>query len=594
MDDEIHREPWLSYLKLLEYKKSALAMSESDALWWLLRKAETEHLLYFKDDFAKTVQQAQSKVTEQTPEEIASKLNVFSGMLATINGDYAISINFFNKALSQAKSAGLNIIYIMGKQELAYSRSLTESYDTSLIELQGAYVEAFALEDTFLLATINETYGAIYGYMGEYEQSVEYYKKALDIYEQLGYQYHIAEAIFGLASTYRYWKKYELATAQFELYDKKISYTPNKDLSFYAAYGLGMTLAEKGDCLKAIEVIDSALKLNGMVDYNGELLKRKTVCLITLGQLIEAEKQLEKVKEIFGGFPELDGPTWKLEIIKIESELEHAKGNERAAYLLAKDYYQKYTELLETKSTARFDRVRTAMEIERKDVEISLLQQKAEVQLLQVEQQNQRNILQRYIIFFVVFLILVVLVLLFVQNNYTRKIYALSIKDPLSNLYNRRYIFDYLDKLLARQVDKKSELSVMMVDIDDFKELNNKYGHPFGDYVIEKIGEIGQAILRNDDVMARIGGEEYLCVLPRIEEQQCLLIAQRFLKNVNQYKFTTENGMTLSITVSIGITSLSGAPLDGPTLYTQADEALYHSKQQGKNQVTVYHEITDS
>ena len=144
MDDEIHREPWLSYLKLLEYKKSALAMSESDALWWLLRKAETEHLLYFKDDFAKTVQQAQSKVTEQTPEEIASKLNVFSGMLATINGDYAISINFFNKALSQAKSAGLNIIYIMGKQELAYSRSLTESYDTSLIELQGAYVEAFA------------------------------------------------------------------------------------------------------------------------------------------------------------------------------------------------------------------------------------------------------------------------------------------------------------------------------------------------------------------------------------------------------------------------------------------------------------------
>ena len=216
------------------------------------------------------------------------------------------------------------------------------------------------------------------------------------------------------------------------------------------------------------------------------------------------------------------------------------------------------------------------------------------MQLLQVEQQNQRNILQRYIIFFVVFLILVVLVLLFVQNNYTRKIYALSIKDPLSNLYNRRYIFDYLDKLLARQVDKKSELSVMMVDIDDFKELNNKYGHPFGDYVIEKIGEIGQAILRNDDVMARIGGEEYLCVLPRIEEQQCLLIAQRFLKNVNQYKFTTENGMTLSITVSIGITSLSGAPLDGPTLYTQADEALYHSKQQGKNQVTVYHEITDS
>ena len=76
-----------------------------------------------------------------------------------------------------------------------------------------------------------------------------------------------------------------------------------------------------------------------------------------------------------------------------------------------------------------------------------------------------------------------------------------------------------------------------MLDIDDFKDLNDKYGHPFGDKVILGIANIGKEILRTEDVMGRIGGEEFLCVLPRLSENHCEVIAERIKNRVIEYPF---------------------------------------------------------
>ena len=243
MDHEIYLEPWLSYQKLIGLQSEAESYDELDYLWWLLRKAQAENLIYFYDDFSRTVKQANNLVTTDTPLAIQARLSLFQGLIERRKGDYSRSQETLSKALIQAKEAQLSRLYVYGKQELAYTKTLTELFETSLVDIQEAYVEAFALKDQFLIASINETYGAIYGYLHDYKKSIEYYQRALEAYQTLQYPAHVAEAIYGLASTYRYWGKYQLAIEYFEKYQQQTTYTPNSNISFFSAYGIGMTMA---------------------------------------------------------------------------------------------------------------------------------------------------------------------------------------------------------------------------------------------------------------------------------------------------------------------------------------------------------------
>jgi diguanylate cyclase (GGDEF)-like protein len=173
-----------------------------------------------------------------------------------------------------------------------------------------------------------------------------------------------------------------------------------------------------------------------------------------------------------------------------------------------------------------------------------------------------------------------------VQYRNNKKMYALSIKDPLSFLYNRRYVFDFLSTYLKDASIEKTELSVILLDIDNFKEVNDKYGHPVGDDVIKKIADIARDVFRTQDVIGRIGGEEFLCVLPRTNTQQCEVIAKRFLRKVSNQIFLATP--SLRITVSIGISNLSKRSPDRDSLYLHADKALYQAKHNGKNNIVIY------
>ena len=603
MVEEINLQPWSSYQKLISLESSFTSLDDEGKLWFLLRKAQAENLLYFYSDFAVTVQSALALMDEDMPIELISSFNFYQGIIFQRKSQYKEAINFFLLAMKQAKKIGLTHLYVQIKQELAYTKSLYENFAISLADLQESYIEAFALQDDLLVGIINENYGAIYGYMQEYEKSIEYYQKALAIYQRLKYRAHIAEAIYGLASTYRYWGKYELAIEQFKLYRDVVNYTPNQDIIFFSVYGLGMTLAEKGDCPEAIIIIEQAILLNGAPDYNAELYKRKAQCLLTIKQLDNAQVTLQLAADIFESLPELLGTRWQLEVMKIASEIAYAQGNIDKAYQLITDYYQQYTQVMKVSSSERLAGMRIRLEFEQKNIEIAFLQQRTQVQKLEVEKERQRNQNQQYLLLFVVLLTIVITVVVLIQRHNNKKVYALSIKDALSNLYNRRYVFNFLKSRLHADVAHKSQLSIILLDIDDFKEINDKYGHPFGDSVIRKIAEIGQLTLRAEDVMGRIGGEEFLCVLPRIDAVQSLRIAKRLLTNIDKFSFVfdSENSQTqVNITVSIGI-SHAGAEaehnegktefVDSATLYSQADQALYHAKSIGKNSVVEYSQI---
>ena len=189
-------------------------------------------------------------------------------------------------------------------------------------------------------------------------------------------------------------------------------------------------------------------------------------------------------------------------------------------------------------------------------------------------------------------LILLALVFIILKWRDNQKLLALSISDPLSNLYNRRYVFSFLNKLVNAINLEKNQVSIILIDIDDFKQINDLYGHSFGDQVISEIAKIGKDTIRVEDVVGRVGGGEFLCVLPRIDSIQCLHIAQRLVKQVHDYDiFVGDEGANkqqVKVTVSIGIATTSMETTNSSDLYVQADKALYQAKADGKNRAVQY------
>ncbi len=582
IEQEIFANPWQFYQNLQTDPQQFSTLSSEHQLWFLVRRAQCENLLYFYDRFRQTTRQLRALINEKSHATVRAYLAYYQGLNLQRDGDYQGSRSFFKQAMFLAKHIDRHL-YVTAKLELAYTHSLSELFDTSLADMQEAYVEAFALNDDFLIASINEAYGAIYGYMRQNEKSLEYYQKALDSYEKLGYQAHIAEAIYGIATTYRYWKKYDLAVENFKLYQQKISYTPNTNISYFASYGLGMSLAEQGNCQAALAEIARAFTFEGLKDFDAELYKRKASCLIQLNRLAEAEQALNDARQLFQQLPELLGTAWSLEVNKIASELAFAREEYQHAYRLAVAYYQDYADILIKNSSARVASTRAAMEIERQEVEKALSNQRVKTEELALKAQVQETLQHRYFIIFLLVLLFIVLAVVVYQHRINRKITELSIVDSLSGLYNRRYTFDYLEKQINRASADTQVLSIVAFDIDDFKQVNDNYGHPSGDRVLEQVAKIALEILRTEDVIGRIGGEEFLCILPRTDNDQATMIAERMRENIFNHQFITEQGHIITISASFGVVHLTPELVEPKRFYAEVDSALYQAKTQGKN-----------
>lgn len=170
-------------------------------------------------------------------------------------------------------------------------------------------------------------------------------------------------------------------------------------------------------------------------------------------------------------------------------------------------------------------------------------------------------------------------------KHYQRELERLSRFDDLTNLYNRRHFVTLARHELSRSKRYGGKLSVMMVDIDHFKRVNDNHGHKTGDIVLATIaGQIRQA-LRDTDIAGRLGGEEFSIILPETELGNAILVAERLRQQVAASAIEIGNGNTLNCTLSIGVADLGDEAEDVEKLLHRADLALYEAKNNGRNKV---------
>jgi len=162
------------------------------------------------------------------------------------------------------------------------------------------------------------------------------------------------------------------------------------------------------------------------------------------------------------------------------------------------------------------------------------------------------------------------------------RVKELSLRDGLTGLYNRRVLEEILHLEESKRV--QSPTSILLIDVDDFKMINDTYGHPAGDIVLSKIGKLLMDNSRKENIVARYGGEEFAVLLINTRLETALKIAERLRIKLGEQEFSF-SGNRFKLSVSIGVAANEGLTLDKQNLVAKADQALYQAKRAGKNRV---------
>ena len=171
-----------------------------------------------------------------------------------------------------------------------------------------------------------------------------------------------------------------------------------------------------------------------------------------------------------------------------------------------------------------------------------------------------------------------------VESGYHEAIYRMVIVDGLTEVHNKRYFEEFLERELARSARYKHSLSLVMYDLDKFKNVNDTYGHLAGDHVLREISRRLHSRIRKEELLARYGGEEFVILLPETDREGAISFAEHIRERVEAEPVNFE-GEVLKVTISVGVATIQGETVDSDTIIRMADENLYEAKRSGRNRV---------
>jgi two-component system cell cycle response regulator len=172
-----------------------------------------------------------------------------------------------------------------------------------------------------------------------------------------------------------------------------------------------------------------------------------------------------------------------------------------------------------------------------------------------------------------------------VEAEYHEEIYRLTIIDGLTEIYNKRYLMEFLDRELARSARYHRPLTAILFDIDLFKAINDEHGHLGGDFTLRELAACVKTTIRKEELFARYGGEEFAVVLPESSREAGLHVGERIRRLVENHPFQFED-KSYHVTISLGVASTVGEEALTPTeLVRIADQNLHQAKHTGRNRI---------
>lgn len=491
-----------------------------------------------------------------------------------------------------------------------------EGYDLSV-------KRAYEYEDLKLIADSRSLRGSLYSYIGDFSSALEDLVTAQDLYESLNLT---GWANFNLADIATSFRRYGDPKSAIRYYNKlKDVYLKNnnQNQAISVISDIGLALDELGEHQQAIEQF--------LISYHYNKEHQQTVAaaiaatniaysLIQLNRLDEAERYLaeaaavitekeptaysfmklfmgeiqfkrghyaEALIELTEGeeaFRSLQNDRGLVQLLQLKSEVYAAMDNLPAAYgalqefmVITKKVDGNSLDLQTTELKVKFDTNRITLENERLIENQTLKEQ--ELALLE-----QNKSLQYIILLLTVCILAIVSLFAYKQVHRNRQLQAIALTDYLTQLPNRRHIYAQAAKYFQQALKQQHPFSVISFDADHFKQINDNFGHEIGDRALITIANAGQALTGNKDHLGRIGGEEFLILLPNTDAKRAREFAHQLQSKITEFSHQ-ELPHELTLTVSAGVATLGkeSPDKDFASLLKRADKALYAAKHAGRN-----------
>lgn len=512
-------------------------------------------------------------------------------IIAMKKGDLDNALQFFKKAegflkKSNDKEKLAGVVSNMGLifytkndyiNAIKFMNSAKDLYE-SINNLQG--------EGTVLIS-LGNVYNIIEENKGE-----QSFQKALDIGNKLG-DYNLKTAAFvNLGSIYMKRGENEKAI---EVYKKAINCTlktNNRDYKAVALNNIGDVKVKEKKYVEALTYYKSALRI--FKDLS--LSARFAFCYMNIGTTYLKMNKLEKSeKNLLRGYDiakQFKQKPYIKDSCKSLSDLYKKKGDFKKSLDYFKEYVEIKDEIISTKKINEINTLNAKTDEERKAAEIQLLKKDNEINELKMKKQQLHiyQILSFLVISLIILATLYKKYLFKVKTNYQLekayvKMEALAKYDALTKLHNRHSAMERVEIEMVRMGRTWRSFGLMMLDIDDFKKINDNFGHLAGDKVLQHISAILTELVRKQDVVARWGGEEFFIMLPETSIEGTAILAEKIREEIEKNPLAY-NEFFLHITVTIGV-SVYDRPAPFNSILSKADDALYFGKDNGKNIVVL-------
>jgi len=514
-----------------------------------------------------------------------------SGEVRETAGNNVEARSLFDRAVAIASATHDDEMLAEALFSRGYLLGVQAEYASGLADLRRAQSLFDQLAKPLHALTALDSIAILYNRLGDYVQARHIYGEALKAQRAARLLSDEAVTLYNLGrvdENLRDWKEARQSFTESLELCQRIGYPRGEA---YALRGLGAVANAYGDPQGALQKLQAAQVLQQQTAdarLGAQIALERGIALHGLKRMSESLASLTAALQVFKGADALS----ELDATYAELAAVHAELSDwRAAYEFESDYAQIAYRLLTSQIDQRFATLKVEFDTAAQQKENAALLRENEAGRRALEQARRVRRLQATVIALTVLLAAALATLALHQRTRTLRMRALAMTDELTGMPNRRAVLGRLEALLTSP--EAGPCSVLILDIDHFKSINDQLGHAIGDEVLKSVADEVRTALHEPAFLGRLGGEEFLIALPEIGLVEGLQIAERFRERIMRLDTTRWFKDRRIITASIGATvSVPGA--DSPSsMLKRADGALYNAKRSGRNCVRTEPTLVD-
>jgi diguanylate cyclase (GGDEF)-like protein len=465
--------------------------------------------------------------------------------------------------------------------QLGYLLGVQGEFATGLSDLRRAQVLYDKLNMPHHSLTTLDSIAILYNRMGDYEQAKHIFTRTLQAQRAAGMQREQAVTLHNLARAHENLREWDAARKAFTeslAISRQLGYPRGEAYALRGLAAVSIALGDPADGLKTLERASALLEHTPDVRLRAQIELAMGIALHRLHRLNESIAALEDARDVFrkGGVLGELAATYT-EIAGVHAEL----GNFRAAFEMQSEAKLTSEKLLRNQLNQRFATLKVEFDTNSKEKENALLTRENQANQKALAQERRVRSLQRVVIGLTVVLACLLATLAVFQARNTRRMRRLAMTDELTGVPNRRAVLRELSSLLNR--DEAFPCSILIIDIDHFKSINDHHGHPAGDEVLKVVADKVRGNVHPPACFGRLGGEEFLIVLPGAHIEDARTTADLFRETISSVDTTRWFSDRRRITASIGVTTARAVGDTPSSMLQRADGALYLAKRSGRN-----------